>query len=94
MEIGHTRRYIGAPDSDFLPPESEKMSMESLIRGYTMGGAYQLGIEDKVGSLETGKLADIIVIEQNPFEQKPDDIHNNKVLLTIMDGRVVYDKLK
>jgi predicted amidohydrolase YtcJ len=37
MEIGHTRRYIGAPDSYFLPPESEKMSVESLIKGYTMG---------------------------------------------------------
>jgi predicted amidohydrolase YtcJ len=70
------------------------MPMESLIRGYTLGGAYQLGIEDSLGSIETGKLADIIVIEKNLFEQKTDDIHNNQVLMTIMDGRIVYNKLK
>jgi len=85
---------IGASDTDFLPPESEKMSIESLIRGYTMGGAYQLGVDDKIGSPETGKFADLIVIEKNLFDQKSDDIHNNKVLLTMMDGNVVYDILK
>lgn len=94
IEVGHMRRCIGAPDSDFLPPASEKMSIEALIKGFTMGGAYQQGVEDKIGSIETGKLADLIVIEKNLFEQKPDDIHNNKVLLTIMDGRIVHDQMK
>lgn len=91
FEVGHTRRYIGASDTDILPPGSEKMSIEALIKGFTMGGACQLGIEDKIGSIETGKLADIIVIEKNPFEQKSDDLHNNKVLMTIMDGRIVHN---
>ena len=94
FEIGHTRRFIGASDSDILPPASEKMSIEALIKGFTMGGAYQLRVDDKIGSIETGKLADLIVIDKNPFDQKSDDLHNNKVLLTIMDGRVVYDQLK
>lgn len=92
IEVGHMRRAIGAADSDILPPASEKMSLEALIKGYTMGGAYQLGVEDKIGSIETGKYADIIVIEKNIFEQKTDDIHNNKVLLTIMDGRIVHEQ--
>lgn len=94
IEIGHTRRPLGAADSDILPPESEKMSIEALIKGYTMGGAYQQGVEDKIGSIETGKYADIIVIEKNLFEQRTDDIHNNKVLMTIMDGRIVHDIMK
>lgn len=59
-----------------------------------MGGAFQQGVEDKIGSIETGKYADIIVIEKNLFEQKTDDIHNNKVLMTIMDGRIVHDIMK
>jgi len=94
IEIGHMRRNIGAADANILPPESEKLSLELLIRGYTINGAYQLGAEDKIGSIEKGKRADIIVLEKNLFEQKTDDIHNNKVLMTIMDGRIVHDIMK
>lgn len=94
IEVGLTRRFIGAADTDILPPESEKMSLEALIKGFTMGGAYQLGVDDKIGSIETGKYADLIVLEKNLFEQQINDIHNNKVLLTIMDGRIVHDTMK
>lgn len=94
MEVGHTRRAIGAADTDFLPPEAERLSIETLLRGYTINGAYQLGVEKMLGSIEKGKLADMIVIEQNLFEQKAKDIHNNRVLLTMMNGRVVYNILK
>lgn len=93
IEVGHMRRYIGAPDNDILPPASEKLSLESLIKGYTWGGAYQLGVEDKIGSIEVGKFADIIILEKNIFEQKTDDIHTNKVVWTMMDGRVVHNIL-
>jgi len=91
IEVGHTRRNIGADESDILPPEAEKLPVDTLLRGYTINGAFQLGVEDKLGSVEVGKLADMIVIEKNIFEQKPDDIHNNRVLMTIMDGEIVYD---
>ena len=94
IEIGHMRRNIGAADTDILPPASEKMSLESLIKDYTINGAYELGVEDLTGSIEQGKRADIIVLDKNIFEQKSDDIHNNQVLMTVMDGKVVYDKLK
>ena len=94
IEIGHMRRNIGAADTDILPPASEKMSLESLIKDYTINGAYELGVEDRTGSIEQGKRADIIVLDKNIFEQKSDDIHNNQVLMTVMDGKVVYDKLK
>ena len=94
IEVGHMRRNRGAPDADFLPPESEKMPIDTLLRGYTINGAYQLGVEDKLGSIEKGKLADMIVIEKNLFKQKTDEIHNNRVLLTVMDGDIVYNILK
>jgi predicted amidohydrolase YtcJ len=94
IEVGHTRRNIGAKESDFLPPEKEKLPIEILLKGYTINGAYQLGVEDKIGSIEVGKLADMVVIEKNIFEQKSDDIHNNRVLMTIMDGEIVYDTLE
>jgi hypothetical protein len=47
-------------------------------------------MEKKLGSIETGKLADMIVIENNIFKEKPADIHNNRVLITVMDGNIVY----
>lgn len=94
IEVGHTRRNLGAPDTDFLPPAAEKLPIDTLLRGYTINGAYQLGVEDKQGSIKKGKLADMIVIEKNLFKQKSSDIHNNRVLLTVMDGDLVYNILK
>jgi len=93
IEVGHTRRNIGEKDSDFLPPADERFPIDTLLRGYTLNGAYQLGVEKELGSIETGKFADLIVIEKDIFKQKPSDIHNNRVLLTMMDGRIVYDRL-
>ncbi|MFA6076384.1 MAG: amidohydrolase [Negativicutes bacterium] len=90
IETGHTRRNIGESDSNYLPPESEKLPIDTLLRGYTINGAFQLGVEDEIGSIEVGKLADMIVVEKNLFEQKDDDIHNNRVLMTMVDGQVVY----
>ncbi len=94
IEAGHTRRDIGGKDSNFLPPEDERLSIDTLLRGYTINGAYQLGVEKYLGSIEVGKLADLIVIEKNLFKQKNSDIHNNRVLLTVMDGNVVYEDTK
>jgi len=54
----------------------------------------EIGVDDITGSIEQGKRADIIVLNNNLFEQKSGDIHKNKVLLTVMDGKVVYNKLK
>jgi len=93
IEVGHTRRSIGDKDTNILPPASEKLSIEALLRGYTINGAYQLGVDDKLGSIQVGKLADIIVIEKDMFDQAPSAIHENRVLLTMMDGNVVYDDL-
>ncbi|WP_171176255.1 amidohydrolase family protein [Ruegeria sp. HKCCA4633] len=44
-----------------------------------------------VGSLEEGKLADLIVLDQNPFDVAPEDISKINVLYTVMNGRLVYE---
>ncbi|GAB6255054.1 hypothetical protein PSKAS_05760 [Peribacillus sp. N1] len=46
---------------------------------------------EELGTLEVGKLADIIVLEQNLFEVPAEEIPNTKVQLTIVDGKVVFD---
>jgi predicted amidohydrolase YtcJ len=48
-------------------------------------------LDDKIGSLEVGKMADLVVLDHNLFDIDPHDINKTKVLLTIMNGKVVYD---
>ncbi len=91
IEIGHTRQYPGEPDSPVQPPESERLDLESLVRGFTIDAAYQMHMEDQIGSIEVGKKADLVVLDRNIFEIDPYEIHKAGVLLTMMDGSVVHE---
>jgi predicted amidohydrolase YtcJ len=70
---------------------NEVLTLEEAIAGYTIGGARMLGIDDEVGTIEVGKKADIILLDQNLFEIDPIDIPGTKVLATMFDGRIVHD---
>lgn len=91
IEIGHTRQDPGNPDSPVQPRESERLSVAALVRSYTLDAAYQLHMEDEIGSIEVGKKADLVVLDQNIFEVDPYSIHKTEVVLTMMDGDVVYE---
>jgi predicted amidohydrolase YtcJ len=56
----------------------------------TISGVRQRRLEDKIGSIEAGKLADLIVLERNLFDIPPHEIHRTKVLLTMLGGKVVH----
>jgi predicted amidohydrolase YtcJ len=92
MEIGHTRQDPGEPDSLVQPRESERLDIDTLIRGYTIDAAYQLHMEDDIGSLEVGKKADLVVLDRNLFETDAYEIHKTEVVMTLMDGNVVYQR--
>jgi len=92
MEIGHTRQNPGEPDAPVQPRESERLDLESLIRGYTIDAAYQLHMEDEIGSLQVGKKADLVVLDRNLFEIDPYEVHQAQVIMTVMDGEVVYER--
>ena len=91
IEIGHTRQIAGEPDTPIQPRASERLSLESLVRGYTMGPAQMLHMEDQIGSIEIGKKADLVVLDRNIFEIDTYSIHDTKVLLTVMDGEIVHE---
>jgi predicted amidohydrolase YtcJ len=78
----------GKPDAGFVP--EQRLSVEETVRGYTLGAAYAGRREKTEGSIERGKLADLIIISQNIFEIDPHRIAETKVLTTIVGGRVVY----
>ena len=90
IEIGHTRQEYGQPDAPIQPREAERLSIESLVRGFTIDAAYQLHMEDQIGSIAEGKKADLVVLDRDIFNVDPYSIHSTRVILTLMDGRVVY----
>ncbi|TVZ41641.1 hypothetical protein P886_0989 [Alteromonadaceae bacterium 2753L.S.0a.02] len=85
-----TRRDPLNDDSKVFPPGATGMTLEQALEAVTINPAWQLRMEDKLGSLEVGKLADIIVIDKNLFDIDPTDISEAKVELTMMDGKVRY----
>ena len=92
MEIGHTRQDPGDPDAPIQPRETERLDLDTLLRGFTLDAAYQLRLEDEIGSLEAGKKADLVVLDRNLFEVDPYSIHETEVVMTMLDGTVVYER--
>lgn len=70
----------------------ERVSIHETLRAYTYGGAYAAGREMELGTLESGKLADLTVVDKNLFECAGDKetMFNMKVLMTVMDGEILY----
>jgi predicted amidohydrolase YtcJ len=73
-----------------LPPLDERITLDQALKAYTIDSAYVLDLEDKVGSLEVGKLADVVVLEKDLYKIPPSDISTTKVMLTMMNGNVTY----
>lgn len=85
-----TRQTVeGDPPGGYLP--HERISLEDAIRGYTLNAAFAAHREKEEGSLETGKLADLIVLDRDLFKIEPDAIGKTEVLLTMVGGKVVYE---
>jgi len=96
MQVGHNRQFPvewlesrGSNAAEYRPPESEQLGLELLIRGYTINGAHPLRMEDEIGSIETGKSADLVVLGENPFTIDRWDIHKIKPEAVIMEGELV-----
>ncbi|ODQ91044.1 twin-arginine translocation pathway signal protein [Mycolicibacterium flavescens] len=91
IQIGVTRQLIGQTDAAVLAPADQRLSVAEAVHANTLGAAYQLRMDDTVGSLEAGKLADMIVLDRNIFEVDPREIHRTTVALTMMDGRIRHE---
>ena len=92
LKVGVTR--TNAPDAD---PKyrgrlsaDRGLSVRQVLRAITANSSYELHQEAFTGSLEAGKLADLIVLDRNVLEIPAEDIANVKVLETVVGGRVVY----
>jgi hypothetical protein len=78
----------GIPVSGFIA--GERLTVEQAVNAYTLGAAFAGRREKTEGSLEAGKLADLIIVSQNIFDINPHKIGATKVLTAIVGGRLVY----
>jgi predicted amidohydrolase YtcJ len=88
-----TRRNPRAAAPGALWPE-EAIDIAAVIKIYTLNSARAMRIADRTGSLEVGKSADLIVLDQNLFEVPAEKISKTKVLLTLFEGKTVYSAEK
>jgi predicted amidohydrolase YtcJ len=87
-----TRRALdGTPPEGWIP--EQRVSVETAVEAYTRGGAYANFLEDNRGSIEVGKYADLVVLSDNLFEIRPEEIKATRVLLTLVGGEEVYSEL-
>lgn len=91
IQVGVTRQLIGDRDAPVLEPADQKLSVAEAVHANTMGAAYQIRLDDVVGSVEVGKRADLIVLDQNILEIDPHDIHRTTVTMTMMNGQIRHE---
>jgi predicted amidohydrolase YtcJ len=85
-----TRRTLDDKNPNGWIPE-QKITVDEAVRAFTWGSAYAEFQENVKGTLEVGKLADMIIVSDDIFKIDPVKIRDAKVLTTVMDGRIVYE---
>ncbi|SIO65324.1 hypothetical protein SAMN05444166_7660 [Singulisphaera sp. GP187] len=79
----------GQPASGWHP--DQKMSLEETLRAFTAGSAHAAFEEDRLGLLKVGMQADLTVVDRDLFQVKPLELLGAKVVMTVVDGEVVYE---
>ena len=90
IEAFVTRRHPHDLADGALWPE-QAIRLEEAVEIYTIHGARAMRMEDRIGSIEAGKLADFIVLEQNIFDNPVDNVADTRVRQTYFEGRLVYE---
>lgn len=90
IQVAATRQdFEGRPEGGWVP--EQKVELGEAIHAYTLGGAYAMHREKEEGSIEAGKLADLILVWPNIFEVSPGMIRETRVLMTMVGGRIIYE---
>jgi predicted amidohydrolase YtcJ len=92
IEVAVTRVEHPNRDTEPMLPE-EALDLETAVAGFTRGSAYVNFLEKDTGTIEPGKLADLVVLDRDLFDPGTGPIGDARVHLTLADGRPVYDVL-
>jgi hypothetical protein len=91
IEMGITHQQ---PDEPAQPPwnPAERVDLATMIAMYTINAAYQNHLERETGSIEPGKLADLVILERNLFGVPVEEIHQVRVVQTLLEGKTVFEQ--
>jgi predicted amidohydrolase YtcJ len=84
----------GAVPTNTVYVPDESITVEQAVKAYTLGSAYARFSEDRLGTLEIGKEADLVVLSQDIFSAAPANIVKTRVVMTMVGGKVVYEITK
>ncbi len=84
-----TREMAGGSKKSF--GKDQAITLEQAINMFTVNSAKHMGMSDKVGRIEVGMLADIIVVEKNPFKIPATELHKTKVKMTFINGEKLFE---
>ncbi len=85
-----TRQTLDGKHPNGWVPE-QKLTLDQALRAYTVGSAYAEFSEKVKGTLTPGKLADLVMLDRDLYRINPADIDQARVVLTVMDGKVVWE---
>lgn len=85
------RRLDGFPAEEGWHPD-ERLTVTEALTAYTRGSAWAAGWEERLGKLAPGYLADLIVLENDPFTCPPDELATLQPVATMVDGRWVWER--
>jgi hypothetical protein len=83
-------QYGNTQFTPVLAPENERLTLDHALKAATLDAAYVLGLENKIGSLQPGKAADLVVLEKDLHTIAPSEISTTKVKMTMMNGKITY----
>jgi predicted amidohydrolase YtcJ len=90
IQYGITRSEFNTTNSSEILWPEERVTLEQMIRSFTINGAYANFLENETGSIEVGKKADLVVLDKNLFEIPVNEINQAKVIMTIFEGEEVF----
>ena len=93
IEMAVTRQRAGDANYPIQARANERLSVDQAIRAHTVDAAWQIRMEDTIGTLEVGKKADLVVLERDPYRTPIHSIHNIAVDITVSDGRKVFQRV-
>ncbi|MFC6955432.1 amidohydrolase [Halorubellus litoreus] len=82
---------LGVHHAVNAPADGQRLTVTEALRAYTLGGAHAGFDEDRMGTVEPGKHADLVVLDDDPWSMDPEGLRDVDVAMTVVDGDVVHD---
>ena len=92
-EFYKVKPLLNIDDPEYLLEPNERADVLTMIKAYTVNAAYALHMEDEIGSIEPGKFADLMIVDNDVFKADPLAIQDIKVISKIFDGKVVFNNI-